>query len=638
MRRYLLVLGGSVFLGLGGAAAQTLSNASLSGRYYFVQLMVTAIGGQAVDSFNLGGTINFNGMGGYTYTGRLGVGEGALGANTGQGTYTVAADGSVTLSNPIRSNLRVNARMSADSNLLLGATTEASDNTNDIFVAIKAPTANLTNAALNGAYTGATLAFPGGASTGRRSAVVSLAAGGNGQFSRATVIGHAADQGGRNASQEATGATYNLNTDGSGSANFGAAAGLFSGARDIFVSQDGNYMLGMSTATGYRDILVATKNFGAAATAAALSGRYWIAEMTVEGSSFSAASGALSAQSTAPGAGRVLFYERLHLDTRPTDFSGVNSYSVNADSTGNLSPLPVAGVNNMALGAPVMVGGAARANTLVGAQIGVVNEVTTQYGIFFCIRAPTFSGAGVFLDPNGVVNGASFAPAPNPIAPGAIVSLFGSGLAPREGQAATLPLPTTLEGVSVAVNGTAAPLFFVSAGQVNIQAPFGLTGNTARIQVTNGGTRSNEVTVPLAATSPGIFSYNDTQSPAGTQSPARGIILHANFSLVTPQSPARPGETVIIYLNGLGALSPEVATGAGNPSSPLATAADRQIQILFGSEVATSAPFIGGAPTFVGLNQINVVVPATAPAGPNVPVAISTGNAFHDIVDIAIGI
>jgi uncharacterized protein (TIGR03437 family) len=457
--------------------------------------------------------------------------------------------------------------------------------------------------------------------------VVTLVAGGNGQFSRVTAVGHAADQAGRNLSQDATGSTYNLTADGSGAASFGTAASLFSGARDVFVSQDGNYLLGMSTAAGGRDIFVATKNFGTAANNASFDGRYWIAELTIDGgpgeATFSAASGALRAL----GNGRLVISERLHHDTLLLDFTAVNSYAVNSDSTGNLEPVLKQGVNNMGLGVAL----AGRPNTVVGAQIGAVNATSDQYGLFFAVRAPSFVGPGIFLSPEGVVNGASFAPAPNPVCPGAIVSLFGSGLAPREsGPLPPLPLPTTREGVSATVNGTTAALFSVSAGQVNIQVPFGLTGNTATVVVTNAGTRSNEVTLPLGRTCPGIFSYSDAQSPN------RAIILHADFTLVTPASRARAGETVIIYLTGLGDLNPPVPTGAGNPGSPLSTAVDRQVQILFGGEAATNVTFIGGAPFFAGLNQINAVIPANAPLGTNVPVAISTGNAFTDLVDISI--
>jgi uncharacterized protein (TIGR03437 family) len=620
-------------LGFAGAvSAQVLNNASLNGKYYVAHLLVTASGGSATAAQNFSGSITFNGAGAFSFTGRLGSGNLSPAASSGNGTYTVASNGTVTLTNPIRNTLQVLGRLSGDGNVLLGASTEASDNTNDLLIAIKAPAGNVANSVLNGTYTGASLQFPNGTSAAMKSAVLTLVAGGNGQFSRVTVVGHAADQGGRNASQDAAGATYNLTADGSGTASFGTGASLFSGARDVFVSQDGNYLIGTSSAAGGRDIFLATKNFSTAANNAALEGRYWIAEMIVDGqpgsASFTAASGALRAL----GNGRLVISERLHQDTSIYDFTAINSYSVNSDSTGSLAPLLTQGVNNMGLGVSASVGGTARPNTIVGAQIGAVNATSNQYGLFFAVRSQSFTGSGVFLFPDGVVNGASFAPTPNPLCPGEIATLFGSGLAPRQGQPAALPLPTTLEGVSVTVNGTPAALFFVSAGQVNIQVPFGLTGNSAAVVLTNGGQRSNEVTVPLARTCPGIFSYSDQQSPN------RAIILHADFTLVTPTSPARPGETVIIYLTGLGDLNPAVATGAGNPGSPLSTAVDRQVQILFGGEVATSVAFIGGAPFFAGLNQINAVIPQNVVGGTNVPVAISTGNAFTDLVDISIGI
>lgn len=621
MRLFLLTVAAAALV-----HAQPFNNGSLTGKYYFVHLQVTASGGQATDGRNLSGSITFNGTGGYTYTGKLGVGSGSPAASSGNGTYTVAGSGSVTMTSALRSSLQLRAALSGDRNVLLGASTEAADNTNDLFAAIKAPTANVTNSVLTGAYTGGSLLFPNGASTAIKSSVVALTANGSGQFTAMNVLGHAADQAGRTVSQDVANSTYTVNGDGSGTANFGAASSLFNGARDIFVSQDGNYLLAASTAAGARDIFVATKNFGTSAAASALDGRYWIAELTIEGTSFSAASGAMSAL----GNGRVIISERLHQDTRIIDFSGINSYAVNADSSGALSPLIVQGLRNMALGISVSVGGTLRPHTLVGAQVGPLNATTPQYGLFFAVRAPTITGTGVFLDPAGVVNNASFAPIPYPISPGAIVSLFGSGLSTATASATAVPLPTNLSGVSVTVNNTAAAFFSVSPGQVNIQVPFGLTGSTATVRLTNPNGSSEAIVPVLAATSPGIISYADATSSS------RGIILHPDFTLVTPEKPARPGGTVIIYLSGLGALNPPVASGAANPGSPLARAVDPQIQVLFGSEVATNVPYIGGAPFFVGLNQINVVIPLTVIAGNNVPVAIATGNAFTDLVDIAI--
>jgi uncharacterized protein (TIGR03437 family) len=137
--------------------------------------------------------------------------------------------------------------------------------------------------------------------------------------------------------------------------------------------------------------------------------------------------------------------------------------------------------------------------------------------------------------------------------------------------------------------------------------------------------------VRLARSSPGIFAYADGQSPQ------RGVILHADYSLVTPDAPAQPGETVLIWLTGLGGLLPAVPTGAGNPGDPLSSAIDPRIQIWFGGQVAEKLTYAGGAPFFAGLNQINAVIPTTVQTGTNIPVAISTSDAFSDLVDLPIG-
>ncbi len=635
MRLHVWLLGAAGLLYSGAASAQTLSNASLSGKYYFVQLLVTATGGTASNAQNLSGAMTFDGKGAYTYAGKAGTGPGGQSASSGSGTYSVSSAGVITMSDAIKSTLQMQARLSADGIVVLGASTEASDNTNDVFVAIKAPATTLTNVVLSGAYTGASMQFPNGASSAMKTAVLSLTPSGNGQFSRITVVGQSADQGGKTASQDATnGSSYSINGDGTGSANFGGGASLFSGVREIFVSQDGSYIIGDSTANGGRDIFIATKNFSASANLASLSDRYWIVELTVQGTDFSDAAGAFFAF----GDGRVLLSERVHLPTGPVDFSGINSYLVNSNSTGNLSPLIEQGVNNMALGVSATVGGKAVPQTLLGAQIVAVNETTTSYGLAFAVRAPAITGSGVFIDPSHVVNGATFAPLPYPLGLGAIASLFGSGLASGTSQASTIPLPTTLGGVQVQVNGTPVPLFYVSPTQINFQTPFGLTGSTVTIQVVNNGAQSNTVTAPVARTSPGIFQYSDCGSTCGVnQSANRGIVLHSDFSLVTSAKPATAGETVIIYLTGLGPLNPAVETGAANPSAaPLAVNTDPLLQILFGGEVApqSSVLFAGGAPAFVGLNQINVTIPLTVIGGGSVPVAISTTNAFSDIVDI----
>jgi len=115
-----------------------------------------------------------------------------------------------------------------------------------------------------------------------------------------------------------------------------------------------------------------------------------------------------------------------------------------------------------------------------------------------------------------------------------------------------------------------------------------------------------------------------------------GTVVHADFQLVSESNPATPGETVMIFLTGLGALNPPVADGAAGPVSPLSRTTDSDIQVLFGSD-AGRILFSGAALGFVGLYQLNVTIPDSVVQGPAVPMAVSTSNAFSCFTDIAIG-
>ena len=618
------------------ANAQTYANSSLNGKYFFVQLLVTvnAKTGLPTTVSNLGGSITFNGSGSYSFTGNLGTNTVAASGTGGSGSYSVSADGSVNFTNPIRPDLSINGRLSADLGVVLGSTTEdTTDDTNDLFVAIKAPTGGMSNAALNGNYSGSTMALPNGTIQFLSSSIFSLVANGSGQFTSASVSGHEADLFDQNFVQSPSNPSYSINADGTGTANFGpsSSSSLLNGGKNIFVSADGNYVLGFSTGAGARDIFLATKIFSSSASNSSLSGRYWIAELDYDDSqnTVSSASGAFLAS----GNQSNLLSERL---SGAFSFSGIYYDVVNANSLGQFVQSPETGLVNMALGVPVRSGNSSISGAMVGAQIDLPGYQTTYYGVFFAVLAPSFTGTAgtVFLSPNGVVNGATFAPAPNAIAPGDIVSLFGSGLSSSTDVPSTLPLPTSDKGVSVTVNGIAAPLFSIAPGQINIQIPFQTAGSSsAQIQVTNNGQKSQTVTVPLAQGDPGIFMYADSASSN------HAAVLHTNGALVTSSNPAKRGETVEVFATGLGALSPAVATGAGNPSSPPAVSTDKFVDVLFDGESAASfsgVSFAGGAPGFVGLNQINVVIPLDATTGPSVPIQIASSWGFSNFANIPI--
>ena len=227
------------------------------------------------------------------------------------------------------------------------------------------------------------------------------------------------------------------------------------------------------------------------------------------------------------------------------------------------------------------------------------------------------------LPADSVVNGASFRPATEPnsaIAPGAIVAIFGTGLAGGTQLASDVPLPTTLGDTSVTFNDIPASLFFVSGTQINAQVPFELmTGaGTVTVQVTRGTESSTAQPIGIAAVSPGIFTLNQ-------QGTGAGAILHAlDFQLVTESNPAQPGEFLLIFCTGLGPVQPEVPSGQIAPSTePLARTVTLPLVNI--SDIPALVTFSGLAPGFVGLYQVNVQVPVGVPSGTqNVEIIINS--------------
>jgi uncharacterized protein (TIGR03437 family) len=230
------------------------------------------------------------------------------------------------------------------------------------------------------------------------------------------------------------------------------------------------------------------------------------------------------------------------------------------------------------------------------------------------------------VNPQGVVNVFSYAPAGNPIAPGEFINIYGTGLPARA--AVAPPFPTSLNGVQLMINNTPAPLYTIMATNVYAVVPYSVTGPTATIVLSNGSAQSNTVTVPVSATAPGVASLAASGLGAGA-------ITHANGTVVSSSSPAAPGETVVIYLAGLGAVTPSVADGT-QPKGLSTT--NSVLAVYFGGVSAdtSSIAYQGLTPQYPGLYQINVKIPMTVAPGAAVALAIQTTNGFTDMVDIAI--
>ncbi len=222
----------------------------------------------------------------------------------------------------------------------------------------------------------------------------------------------------------------------------------------------------------------------------------------------------------------------------------------------------------------------------------------------------TVGGLAVVLSSEGVVNAGSFAN--RPITVNEILTLFGQNFTdpcsleafaqnpcPR---ATGFPLPTQLGQTQVTMNGVLAPLLVVTPTQINLLAPFGLTGGTVTIVVTRGSVSSSGVSLARADQSIGIFT-------ALANGAGAGIILHADNRLVTRDSAIAPDEVLIIYLTGLGDVTPPIQTGQPAPFSPLSTARI-SVRVFFdGGEGRVL--FAGPTPGFAGLYQINVSAPSS---------------------------
>jgi uncharacterized protein (TIGR03437 family) len=211
------------------------------------------------------------------------------------------------------------------------------------------------------------------------------------------------------------------------------------------------------------------------------------------------------------------------------------------------------------------------------------------------------------LLPNGVVEGAAFTPQ-RPLAPGSIVSLFGSRFAAADAGSPGLPLERSLGGVSVRIGNEDAPLYFAGPGQVNAQVPYSVRpGENVPVVMKVNGQYAAPQTYPIAPAQPGIFLAGDG-----------GAILDARYSLVTAGNPAHVGDVLQIFATGLGETDPPGQTGQGaSGSSGLVL----PVTVTVGG-VEAAVQYAGLAPGFVGLYQVNVQVPATVTPGDAVEVAI----------------
>jgi uncharacterized protein (TIGR03437 family) len=224
------------------------------------------------------------------------------------------------------------------------------------------------------------------------------------------------------------------------------------------------------------------------------------------------------------------------------------------------------------------------------------------------------------ISPGGAVNAASFSAK---VAPGSLFSVFGSDLAPSTDVAKSLPLSTSLSGTSVTVGEKAAPLVFVSAGQVNAQVPYEVTeGDNVPVIVTVNGISSLAATVSVVAAAPGIFQFGNK----------RAVVQNEDYTVNNTDNPAKAGSYVVAYLTGMGRPDNPVATGNGAGSDPLSRPR-AAVSVTIGNQPAEIA-FAGLTPSFVGLTQVNLKIPNLA-AG-DYPLVVTVNGEKSNAVTVTV--
>lgn len=585
------------------ASAQTLNgNATLQGAYSVRYLGVQGYPCDCPLSFS--GTFTFDGKGNFQVAGQgtsNNNGKDSPLTPAASGTYSVWPNGVLSMTNPFAP---ASSQTFLYGGVGQGAIVASSTDTSylDVFVGVPVAT-GASNATLKGNYMVANLEFSGGAIANTRNAFSTLTADGNGSLGSVSIKGSSTALGGTVTTQTSAAATYTVTANGTGTMTFPAPSNvstanqLLAGNKTLYVSGDGSLFIAGSP-TGY-DFEIGIQQPSNAP--ASISGLYFSAELENcadcgSNTGLAGYGGSFNELGTANGD---------EFDHLRANFDGYASFdeTYNQNLTVNKSGYASDTAVDYQLGIS--------ANNKYEISIGGAGDYYLQVGV----QTIPVTGTGVFLSPYGVVNAATNSPFTAQLSPGEVITLYGSGLISGPTVTSPAPFPNTLGGAQVLITPSGAtaplnaPIYFASPTQISAVVPYNIPTNTSvvSVQVVNNGAQSNTVNSYIGSTSAGVF----TVPPGGL---GNGAVLHADYSLVSSSSPAKVGETVLIFLTGLGAVSPSVTAGAPAPSSAPLAQVTNTVNVYIDSQPATVS-FAGLAPGLGGLYQLNVVVPSGVTSG-----------------------
>lgn len=578
---------------VGCAVAQTASNPAwdnsgngmLSGAYNFrhVAYLTTNLAGDTSRKVLTYGTMTFDGKGAYDLAATQLDSRGNAIAPVKvayKGAYTLAASGYGFISNPIVKTAKIYGSVS--SGVFLGASTESGFN--DLLIAAPVPAAA---SYFTGTYHVAGMDVPSADHKEVRNYRFDWNPNGAGNFGPFAITGYAA--GSASPLTDNVTGTYSPLDAGAGTIQVrGGSAAFLSGSQIYYLSPDASFVFGGSPLSF--NIFVGVRGSQSPSDLREYSGLYFQAGLDHDASQILAKNQSVLSSyhgSVRAANGLAVNHQRLNALIYPNamEYTFADNYSTQPNGTASDT------FQQYWLGP--------------GGKIRIGIGIYPFLGISVASKITTASQAGVYIDPTSLHNAASEAPFTAALSPGELVEISGGNLANGQARFTGAVAPTLLHGAQVLVNGKNAPIASVSPTKIRFLVPYE-TRSIASIQVVNNGAASNTVTAFVATTSPGLF----TVPIGGTTSVAAS---HADNTPITRDNPAKVGETIQFYLVGLGAVTPAQADGAPGPVSPLARTAGK-IQVYVDGQPA-ALTYVGLAPNYVGLYQINVVVPKDIRSG-----------------------
>jgi uncharacterized protein (TIGR03437 family) len=231
-----------------------------------------------------------------------------------------------------------------------------------------------------------------------------------------------------------------------------------------------------------------------------------------------------------------------------------------------------------------------------------------------------------YYDAASIVNGADNQS--GQFAANTIATIYGTNLAystaaitDNDINAGLLPIVLGSSETQVFINNYPANLYYVSPTQINFLIPPNVVGSSMAVRVTVDSLVGPMISFPLAAAAPGLFQLDATNA----------IATFPDGSVVTPQSPAQPGDTVVLWATGLGATDPEPLYGRVPTAAAPVTAANLTVlldQIPVG---AGAIAYAGLAPYFPGLYQINLTLPESTGSNPEIRVQVENAVSIPNV-------